>query len=75
MDINKLYSDVWEDFPYSFKPDRILNLDELNAIMYVMFAQKVFDEEFYKRLPEELKEFFVEREEEKPSHFAKEEKK
>ena len=59
------YSDVWEDFPYIFQPDRILNLEELNAIMYVMFAQKVYDEQFYDRLPEELKEFFVKREEEK----------
>ncbi len=65
MDHNKFYSDVWEDFPYVFQPDRILNLEELNAIMYVMFAQKVYDENFYDRLPEELKEFFVKREEEK----------
>ncbi len=63
MDVNRLYSDVWEDFPYIFKPDRILSLEELNAIVYVMFAQKVYDENFYERLPEELKEFFVKREE------------
>jgi len=65
MDKNKLYSDVWEDYPYTFQPDRILSLEELNAIINVMFAQKVYDEAFFERLPEELKGFFVKREEEK----------
>ena len=65
MDRNKLYSDVWEDFPYIFQPDRILSLEEINAIMFIMFAQKVYDQNFYDRLPEELKEFFVKREETK----------
>lgn len=64
MSYNKLYSDVWEDFPYIFRPDRILSLEELNAIIIYMFAQKVYDQKFYDRLPEELKEFFVEHEKE-----------
>ena len=65
MDKNKLYSDVWEDYPYTFQPDRILSLEELNAIIFIMFSQKVYDENFYERLPEELKEFFIKREEKK----------
>lgn len=65
MDQSKLYSDIWEDYPYIFKPDRILSLEELNAIIFYIFAQKVYDQKFYDRLPEELKEFFIEREKEK----------
>lgn len=65
MDYSKLYSEVWEDYPYIFKPERNLNVEELNAIIMYMFSQRVYDQKFYDRLPKELKEFFVERETDK----------
>ncbi len=60
--MEKFYSEVWEDYPYKFDPKRNMNINELNAIIKYMFSQKVYDQKFYDGLPEELKEFFVEKE-------------
>lgn len=63
--LEKFYSDVWEDFPYVFQPERNLSIEELNAIIKYMFSQRVYDQNFYDGLSKELQEFFIEREEKK----------
>ena len=51
----------WSKFPYEYKPKRNLKVKEISQLLEHLFSLKVFPQEFYDTLPENLKEHFSER--------------
>lgn len=57
---NNLWPD-WEENPWIFKPSRELTLEEINMLLTLFFGNKVFSNQAYNEIPENLKEHFVNR--------------